>query len=173
VHLTPRFFSYFEVAILAANSTGDNERPAHQPQSTQNNTCVAVGVATKTFNWHSRMPGWDDQSFGYHGDDGGIFHATGHLLREFGPKFGIGDIVGCGIDHVTNGIFYTLNGNPLGYAWNNLPTDMLSQDMYPVVGIDTNDYIHVNLGTEPFAYDLTSKLLEHGALIKQMVSSPL
>lgn len=173
VHLTPRFVSYFEVSILeptASKTSSRNSNTAEEPRARNIKDCVAVGVATETFDWHTRMPGWDAASFGYHGDDGGIFHSSGGMLREFGPSFGRGDVVGCGIDHVMRGIFYTLNGRFLGYAWTELPLELLERDMYPVVGIDTNDYIHCNFGTEPFEYDLTSMVVRHEEFVHQSLS---
>lgn len=161
VHLTPRFVSYFEVSI--------SEGPASNSNASSTD-CVAVGVATESFDWHTRMPGWDASSFGYHGDDGGIFHSSGGMLRKFGPAYGRGDVVGCGIDHVMRGIFFTLNGEFLGYAWSGLPQEVLERDMYPVVGIDTNDLIHCNFGNEPFTYDLKSLIVKHEELVHQSLS---
>lgn len=158
VHLTPRFVSYYEVSILAG------------PSAKSPTDCVAVGVATESFDWHTRMPGWDVSSFGYHGDDGGIFHSSGGMLKKFGPSYGRGDVVGCGIDHVMRGIFFTLNGEFLGYAWTGLPQDVLERDMFPVVGIDTNDLIHCNFGNEPFQYDLKSLIVKHEELVHQSMS---
>lgn len=34
---------------------------------------------------------------GYHGDDGNKFHRSGRGQR-FGPRFGAGDTIGCGLD---------------------------------------------------------------------------
>ncbi|CAB9517463.1 Ran-binding protein 9 [Seminavis robusta] len=171
VHLTPRFVSYYEVSIMAPPAD-DNDTQENMNNRRPSNVkdCVAVGVATETFDWHTRMPGWDAASFGYHGDDGGIFHSSGGMLKEFGPSFGRGDVVGCGIDHVMRGIFYTLNGKFLGYAWTDLPLEILERDMYPVVGIDTNDLIHCNFGTESFKYDLASMVVRHEEFVHQSLS---
>jgi hypothetical protein len=120
------------------------------------------------------MPGWDSFSFGYHGDDGGIFHASGGMVKHFGPSFGVGDTIGCGIDygggggvhhHHNQGIFFTLNGIFLGYGWKddvNVET-FLQNDVYPVVGIDTNHDIYANYegGAQPFQFDLTSFCAKH------------
>lgn len=174
VHLTPRFVSYFEVSILEPKTEGNNMAETATPQSTSStrpSDCVAVGLATDSFDWHVRMPGWDASSYGYHGDDGGIFHSSGGMLRKFGPSYGRGDVVGCGIDHVAGGIFFTLNGVFLGYAWTGLPQEMLQQDFYPVVGIDTNDFIVTNFGTQPFVYDLKSMIVRHEDLVHQSLSA--
>lgn len=49
---------------------------------------------------------WEANSYGYHGDDGFLYH--GHGKGEaFGPTFTTGDIVGGGINYATQEIFFT------------------------------------------------------------------
>ena len=178
VNITPRFVSYFEVNILKmdGNSCNDDMASAtRRPRThrTSYNDCVAVGVATRNFQFQSRMPGWDQQSYGYHGDDGGIFHASGGMLKQFGPKFGPGDTVGCGIDYVSRGIFYTLNGKFLGYAWESISDEVLQKDLFPVAGIDTNSPIHMNFGSVdsgPFQFDLSNFMKKHEKQISSLYS---
>ena len=117
VHVTPRLVAYFEVSILPTgeylttshNNTrvGQNQvddNPNQQYHRARNERaraaleCVAVGLATNGFHLQGRMPGWDNDSYGNQGDDGGIFH-VGHMLRVHGLPFGIGDTVGCGLDN--------------------------------------------------------------------------
>ena len=93
--------------------------------------CVAVGIATEGFPLEGRQPGWTSQSYGWHGDDGCIFHgnATSNL-RAFGPMigrsgpggtrargFGPGDVVGLGLNYESRELFYTLNGAFVGVAF--------------------------------------------------------
>ncbi len=169
--VTPRMIAYYEVEILAQseNTVPDDEDSIPPITRTRTHTaeCVAVGIATENFHIHSRMPGWDSLSFGYHGDDGGIFHSSGGMVEHFGPTFGKGDIVGCGIDYVAQAIFFTLNGKFLGYGWKNIGVDFLQKNLYPVVGIDTNAFITLNFGTtKPFKFDLTSFHQRHSKLIQ-------
>jgi hypothetical protein len=117
------------------------------------------------------MPGWDRQSFGYHGDDGGIFHSSGGMVKQFGPKFGAGDTIGCGIDYVNQGIFFTLNGKFLGYGWTGVDEELLKHDLYPVVGLDTNSPLFLNFGgDEPFEFDLSSFIMKHEHVISSQYS---
>lgn len=105
------------------------------------------------------MPGWDAFSYGYHGDDGGIFHSSGDMLKRFGPSFGKGDTIGCGVSyHPRNGgIFFTLNGKFLGFAWANL--DGLAQkELYPTVGVDSNAPVDCNFGAKEFKFNLNDFL---------------
>ena len=60
--------------------------------------CVAVGLTKTSGPLQHQMPGWNRSSVGYHGDDGNKFHASG-LGQPFGPRFGAGDTVGCGVDY--------------------------------------------------------------------------
>ena len=63
IHLTPRLVAYFEVTIMSPS-------PLTTLQQTTPNDCVAIGLSRREFRTHGRMPGWDDLSYGYHGDDG-------------------------------------------------------------------------------------------------------
>ena len=61
----------------------------------------------------SRIPGWEPDSFAYHGDDGQIFNNT-TTGKNYGPKFGTLDVIGCGINFRRNTAFFTKNGQWLG-----------------------------------------------------------
>uniref|UniRef100_A0A7S1GNI7 B30.2/SPRY domain-containing protein n=1 Tax=Cyclophora tenuis TaxID=216820 RepID=A0A7S1GNI7_CYCTE len=155
VDVSPRLVSYFEITILEDTPAFPNQ-PVVTPMDPQVADCVAIGVSTQEFSCQSRMPGWDSRSYGYHGDDGGIFHASGEMKRRFGPAFGKGDTVGCGVDHRNAGIFFCLNGKFLGYAWTGLESFVARQELYPTIGVDTNHPIDANFGTRKFAFDLSS-----------------
>lgn len=148
--LTPRHVSYFEVSIL---SDGPDVVPQQTPEpNVLVSDCVAIGLSTEGFRCFSRMPGWDAFSYGYHGDDGGIFHASGDMLKRFGPPYGKGDTVGCGVDYLNGGIFYTLNGKMLGYGWTGLEVNQ--KELYPTIGVDSNAPVDCNFGEKPFVFDL-------------------
>eukprot|EP00471_Norrisiella_sphaerica_P002822 CAMPEP_0184477920 /NCGR_PEP_ID=MMETSP0113_2-20130426/56_1 /TAXON_ID=91329 /ORGANISM="Norrisiella sphaerica, Strain BC52" /LENGTH=591 /DNA_ID=CAMNT_0026855527 /DNA_START=531 /DNA_END=2306 /DNA_ORIENTATION=+ len=129
--------AYFEVNI-----------EKHIPSS--NGDCIAIGVARKGFPLTGKQPGWDENSFGYHGDDGNIFHSSG-VGDMYGSSFGPGDIVGCGINYFNKSIFFTKNGAFLGTAFSNIPPG----SYYPVVGVDARHPFRINFGlTRPFAFKL-------------------
>ena len=65
------------------------------------------------------LPGWDS-NWGYHGDDGRSFTGTGWGAR-FGPTYGPGDTVGCGVDFRDGTVYYTVNGRYLGKSVPLLP----------------------------------------------------
>ena len=160
--------SYFELTIEHTKSRAEMGNPLLNPHS-----CVAIGLANeKKFPLSNRQPGWDKMSYGYHSDDG-LFYSRGDAGQDYGPTFGPGDTVGCGLydfvgDLSTRGydrssdegqfklaseekrIFFTHNGVKL-------PDVVLSkrrQDPWsPVVGVDSHHLIRMNFGTRPFAYD--------------------
>jgi Ran-binding protein 9/10 len=68
------------------------------------------------------MPGWNPRQWAYHGDDGMAFAETGAGHR-YGPTWGKGDLIGCGLDMDQGGtgtIFFTKNGIHLGEAYNRI-----------------------------------------------------
>lgn len=124
-----------------------------QPQE-QRHECVAIGLSTRSFSPSNKMPGWDLTSYGYHGDDGGIFHGKGDMLKLYGPAFGPGDTVGCGLEYSTRRIFFVKNGTFLGYAFDECPREVVNDGLYPTVGIDTECPVFMNFGERPFMFDL-------------------
>jgi hypothetical protein len=61
----------------------------------------------------SRMPGWEAESWAYHGDDGFAFAGTSQG-KAYGPRFGREDVIGCGVNFRTGESFFTKNGINLG-----------------------------------------------------------
>jgi len=170
LNVTPRLLAYFEITLIQRDESQepssprrmDRSRTFNRTDNVQNNSlsseCVAIGLSTSLFDTSKKFPGWDSSSFGYHGDDGGLFHANGVMIRRYGPKFGLGDTIGCGIDYVNKGIFFTLNGKFLGYGWTRIN---LRTPLYPTVGVDTNHPVALNFGSRPFAFDTNSFSSKH------------
>ena len=144
VDVTPRLMAYFEVTIL---------EQTHDNTSAQNDDeCVAIGLSTLSFHTQDNMPGWDNHSYGYHGDDGAIFR--GGRSQKHGPPFGPGDTVGCGLEYSGRKIFFVRNGEFLGYAFKRVGKCVLRKGLYPTVGVDTKCPLFVNFGERPFRFDL-------------------
>ncbi|RIA81769.1 concanavalin A-like lectin/glucanase domain-containing protein [Glomus cerebriforme] len=98
----------------------------------------------------NRLPGWDWNSYGYHGDDGKRFQ-RGNGIR-YGPFFNRGDIVGCGINFLNQTAFYTKNGVHLGTAFNNI-----IGEFHPMIGMRSlNERILINFGNNPFLFDINN-----------------
>lgn len=56
-----------------------------------------------------KLPGWEHESWAYHGDDGMTFCCQ-NTGRKYGPMFTTGDVVGCGVNFLTGCAFFTKNG---------------------------------------------------------------
>ena len=57
--------------------------------------------------------GWENMSWGYHGDDGHLFCCSG-TGKPYGPQFTTGDVIGCCVNFRDGTAFYTKNGAILG-----------------------------------------------------------
>ena len=118
--------AYFEVSI----ASGRTRVPGVTP-------CVAVGVCQRAFKLRGKQPGWTRSSWAYHGDDGRSYHGSGVSGVRYGPRFGAGDVVGCGLcranDENLLAVYFVLNGRPLGVAY---LIDGVGP-LYAVVGLDS------------------------------------
>ncbi|XP_037824765.1 ran-binding protein 9 isoform X2 [Lucilia sericata] len=129
---------YFEVKIISKGKNG----------------YMGIGLTAQQFRMN-RLPGWDKQSYGYHGDDGNSFSSSGHG-QSYGPTFTTGDIIGCCVNFVDNTCFYTKNGIDLGIAFRDLPTKL-----YPTVGLQTpGEEVDANFGQEPFKFDQIEDMMK-------------
>ncbi|CAL5387736.1 unnamed protein product [Camellia sinensis] len=73
-----RLVYYFEIYVKNAGAKGQ----------------TAIGFTTEGFKMR-RQPGWEANSYGYHGDDGFLYRGQGKG-ESFGPTFTTGDTVGSG-----------------------------------------------------------------------------
>src|SRR5437868_1479820 len=100
-----------------------------------------------------RLPGWEPESLGYHGDDGKLYHASGEGKPWPRPPFYTGDVVGCGISFEQRHVYFTRNGELLDLAFKNLtfdsPMEPKVDDIYPMIGMRSpGEHVHVNFGKE-------------------------
>lgn len=111
---------------------------------------IAVGFSSRKAAL-DRLPGWENESWAYHGDDGKIFfgESTG---KTYGPQFTIHDTIGCGINFWTGCAFFTKNGLDLGIAFRELK----NVRPFPSVGMKKHSgaWAAVNFGQRPFLFDI-------------------
>ncbi|CAC5419815.1 RANBP9_10 [Mytilus coruscus] len=132
---------YFEIKIISKGRDG----------------YMGIGLSAQGVNMN-RLPGWDKNSFGYHGDDGHSFCSSGSG-QPYGPTFTTGDVIGCCVNMIDHTCFYTKNGINLGVAFTDLPINTLS--LYPTVGLQTpGEVVEANFGQLPFIFDIEDYMKE-------------
>lgn len=128
-----RTLYYFELKVLNGGEHGK----------------IGVGFSDASFR-SGYQPGWEPNSYGYHGDDGHKFSSSGHGA-PYGPRFSTGDVIGACVHLEKREIFYTKNGKHLGVAFRDVPPLVL----FPTVGLHSKDEcVELNFGKQPFAFDL-------------------
>ena len=93
-------------------------------------------------------------TIGYHGDNGLVYSnsITTKKGESYGPTFGKGDVIGCGIDFESNTVFFTKNGRSFGVAKRNWPKQL----WYPTIGVHSlNESVKVNFGQDNFVFNMS------------------
>jgi hypothetical protein len=130
----------------------------------------------------------DLRSWGYHGNDGNVFHNTTRKGSAFGPSFGEGDTIGCGISVDGTSLFFTKNGELLGTAFSNLQLPQPDSSdgeggarskkkqhggykLFAVIAADCAIDVMVNHGAAPFVWKPPTGTLPISLEIYNLVSS--
>ena len=130
------------------------------------NGIIGIGL-TSNGSKLNRMPGWNKNTIGYHGDNGKVYKGKRNGSK-YGPSFGVGDVVGCGLDLKRNTVFFTKNGCSIGVAISNLPSN---NSWYPTIGLHSrNEKIEVNFGQKDFAFDVSYYSGKSGVWTRKLVS---
>ena len=126
------FVYYYEVSVIDAGTRGS----------------IGVGLADPSFDLN-RQPGWEPNSYAYHGHDGRRY-VDSERGEPYGPRFGAGDVIGCGLLTDHREIFFTKNGALLGMAFSEITTTV-----HPTVGLHSpGEKVTFNLGGAPFVFDV-------------------
>ncbi|RIB25601.1 concanavalin A-like lectin/glucanase domain-containing protein [Gigaspora rosea] len=119
---------------------------------------IGIGFCTKTSDQNKYnidimpLPGQENNSWGYHGDDGYLFCSGSG--ESYGPSYTIGDTIGCYLNFKNRIAFYTKNGINLGIACH-LPDDLEEGSLYPCVGFRSQGgFIEANFGDRDFEYSV-------------------
>lgn len=106
---------YFEVTIQSRGKEGlVDGSPWTSHQLTPFYSLIGIGFSSGKASLH-RLPGWEPDSWAYHGDDGFSFACTASG-KTYGPKFASQDVIGCGVDFNRANAFFTKNGVHLGLS---------------------------------------------------------
>ncbi|KAI1002915.1 hypothetical protein K3495_g5288 [Podosphaera aphanis] len=136
---------YFEVTILARE---------------REESSIGIGFSSKKVPL-SRLPGWEPESWAYHGDDGHSY-CSQPSGKIYGPSFSANDVIGCGVIFRTNSAFFTKNGDHLGTAFRDV-----KGKLYPSVGMKkAGEHITVNFGQRPFIFDINSLMEREKSLVE-------
>jgi len=85
----------------------------------------------------------------------GLHASTPARGREYGPTFGPGDTVGCGLDVSQHTIYFTKNGVVIGSAFQGVPCSDEHTPLLPTAGLHApGERVRLNFGGSPFAFDL-------------------
>lgn len=134
------FFFYFEIKIISTGGKG----------------YIGVGLSDKNANLN-RLPGWEKDTLGYHGDDGFIFRSSG-LGVPYGPTFRRNDTIGLCLNLVGKTIFFTKNGIGLDLAFFCLKSNFF-EEIFPFLGLRTKgETVETNFGAKIFEFDINSYL---------------
>ncbi|KAI5283831.1 hypothetical protein KEM54_001804 [Ascosphaera aggregata] len=115
---------------------------------------VAIGLSSANAA-AARLVGHDGDSLGYHGDDGRVYNGRqNNGDKQYGFKFGEGDVVGCGYDWKADKAFFTKNGDFLGHAPDAI--DAQNHELFPTVGLRRRPQVRIkaNFGQFPFKFDI-------------------
>ncbi|XP_067931611.1 ran-binding protein 9-like [Watersipora subatra] len=138
---------YFEVKIISKGRDG----------------YMGIGLSAREVNTN-RLPGWDNKSYGYHGDDGNSFCCSGQG-ESYGPTFTTGDMIGCCVNLIDGTCFFTKNGVNLGVAFTNV-----LDNLYPTVGLQTpGEVVEANFGQQPFLFDIEDYMQEYRVAVQNQI----
>ncbi|GLA37714.1 hypothetical protein AnigIFM63309_004666 [Aspergillus niger] len=143
---------YFEITILSKPKEG----------------MIGIGFSSRKASVE-RLPGWEQESWAYHGDDGKSFFGESQGQgRQYGPTFGANDTVGCGVNFSTGCAFFTKNGVFLGNAFR----ELRNLKVYPSVGMKKQPPVHlvVNFGQQPFMFDIDDMVKKEKSLIHSEIA---
>ncbi|APA16084.1 hypothetical protein sscle_16g108540 [Sclerotinia sclerotiorum 1980 UF-70] len=141
---------YFEVTILSRK---------------REDSSIGIGFSTKQVSI-SRLPGWEPDSWAYHGDDGHGY-AGQNTGKPYGPSFTTDDTIGCGVNFSTGSAFFTKNGDHLGIAFRDI-----KGKLFPSVGMKKpGEHVRVNFGQSPFVYDIDGMISKEERQIKKEIAS--
>ncbi|KAG2495159.1 hypothetical protein HYH03_006767 [Edaphochlamys debaryana] len=96
------------------------------------------------------LPGFYQETYGYLSSTGARYQGSRSNTKQYGPKYGKGDVIGLVYNRAFRTLSYTRNGQHLGVAARNVPTD--GQSLFIGFG-HKGITVDVNFGASPFAFN--------------------
>ncbi|TLD38310.1 ran-binding protein [Venturia nashicola] len=187
-HPMPRECGIYYYEVTVASKGKEGRKPSF----------ISIGFSGPKVTLN-RLPGWEPDSWAYHGDDGLTFSCSASG-KNYGPKYSTGDVIGCGVNFRTGHAFFTKNGvnlgessqmgeqvrmkkvKPLdcriaklaassGTAFGSIKSDRL----YPAVGMKRpNEHLRVNFGQSEFVFDIDSMIeMERSVVMEDIKNTPV
>ncbi|RLN38203.1 hypothetical protein BBJ28_00025126, partial [Nothophytophthora sp. Chile5] len=132
-----------QAATAETQRDGEDQQEQEPEQQTEEEELTSLGLVPASFPLVGRQPGWNQRSYGYHGDDGRVYRQTTRVL-------------GCGVRRdmrtAESRVFFTSNGEILTREGES-EIECPHASWYPAVGVDSYNEVRVNFGQEPFAHD--------------------
>jgi ankyrin repeat protein len=126
---------YFEVSIKLPGEEAKRSKPQPQYPILAIGFCTIGGSAIQFPGWAPREDVPSAKSWGYHGDDGGLFcsavpYDAMRGGRFYGPPYQPGDTIGCGVNLTEGKMWFTRNGEQLENGFDNV-----QGRLFPLLGL--------------------------------------
>lgn len=116
---------YYEVTMVSKGKEGYVTAVMVPSRLLTDDSMIGIGFSGSKANLE-RIPGWEPETWGYHGDDGKS-HCCG-TPKQYGPNYSTSDVIGCGVNFSAGSAFYTKNGVFLGSCYLRVLDYSCSQD---------------------------------------------
>ena len=123
---------------------------------------IVIGYGS-SYTSTNTNPGWKNNTFGYHLDDG-TYQYNGNIIKKFGPQCKINDVFGAGIIYLSlNNYrpFFTINGKIINTK---IPDININQKISPMIGFDHSHKVKFNFGKEEFKFTIKNYLHNNNIL---------
>ena len=132
--LNKRPIFYFEANIIEDGKEADLLIGIGEKDITEK--CIQLGLTSRSYGYHSKGKSYNNKK-----------------NNNYGEKFKKGDIIGCGVDFINKGIFYTKNGKFLDFAFKDINFELNKGFFYPSICMHSlNIEIKLNFGNENFKF---------------------
>ena len=136
--LNKRPIFYFEANIIEDGKEADLLIGIGEKDITEK--CIQLGLTSRSYGYHSKGKSYNNKK-----------------NNKYGETFKKGDIIGCGVDFINKGIFYTKNGKFLDFAFKEINFELNKGFFYPSICMHSlNIEIKVNFGNENFKFDINN-----------------